>query len=370
MRSGVVRAVLLGLAVGLVGGPCGDVSAQTVRSGVLPTTLRWGPQRPDLLRFNRVEALSIGARAQLRPSSALGPLSVTATGRLGVADLEPNGRLDVTRETLRHRLTVSAYNELTALDETARHLGPANSAMAAVFGRDDGDYFYRSGAGVEWTPPTAARRAFRVGVHAEYHRAAVVEHSVSLPRAFDDTWIFRPNVVAVDGWEYGVSALVSPWWGTDPLLPRGGVSAEVRAGTGTADFVRASVGGILFLPLVPNLRVSLEARGGTTWGSPTPQRLWYVGGAETVRGYAPRTMAGTTFALARAEIQRTMVFGGLVVFSDLGWAGDRRDVTLATGLASVGAGLALVDGLVRVDVARRLREPRGTRADFYLDALR
>ena len=54
----------------------------------IPRTFRWGVQRPNLLRYNRVEGFSIGVRAQFRPQSALGPISVTSTARLGLAELE------------------------------------------------------------------------------------------------------------------------------------------------------------------------------------------------------------------------------------------------------------------------------------------
>ena len=78
------------LTIGLLAVNVAGAHAQQATAGIrpvgiaaVPTTLRWGPQRPDLLRFNRVEALSIGARAQIRPSTLAGPVSITATARLG-----------------------------------------------------------------------------------------------------------------------------------------------------------------------------------------------------------------------------------------------------------------------------------------------
>jgi len=354
-----------------------DVRAQAASAGLrpgglssMPTTLRWGPQRPDLLRFNRVEAVSIGARAQVRPTTWAGPTSITVTARLGVADLEPNARIDVASETLRRRLTASGFNELTAIDPEARHLGVANSTTALLGGRDDGDYFYRTGVGLEWTSPSAERRTFRVGAYAEYHRSADVEHSFTLPRAFDETWRFRPNFVAAEVWEVGVLAGLSPWWGSDPRLLRGGLDLEVRAATGGADFARASLTGVVVTPLGASASVTVEASAGTTWGSPAPQRLFYVGGAGTLRGYVPMTMNGTSFGTGRVEVVRTFPFGGLVLFSDAGWAGDRSDVTIPEALFSVGAGVALVDGLIRADVARTMRAPHRLRLDLYLDSMR
>jgi hypothetical protein len=59
----------------------------------------------------------------------------------------------------------------------------------------------------------------------------------------------------------------------------------------------------------------------------------------------------------------------IVVFSDAGWAGTRDDVDLDPPLLSAGVGASFLDGLVRVDLARALREPTGWRVDLYLDGL-
>ena len=61
------EAELRGLVRGLDDLP--DAPAQA-----MPRTFRWGMQRPDLVRYNRVEGLSLGARGQIRPETALGPL--------------------------------------------------------------------------------------------------------------------------------------------------------------------------------------------------------------------------------------------------------------------------------------------------------
>jgi hypothetical protein len=57
------------------------------------------------------------------------------------------------------------------------------------------------------------------------------------------------------------------------------------------------------------------------------------------------------------------------VFSDVGWAGDRRDVRWDDALQSVGIGLSLLDGLIRFDGAWAVREPDGFRFDAYLDQI-
>lgn len=334
-----------------------------------PRTLRWGLQRPDLMRFNRVEGLSVGARAQVRPQTVLGALSVTATARLGHADLHPNVRLELARETLRRRIALSGYHELESIDPDARHLGLGNSITALLVGRDDGDYYRRSGVALEWTPPSAGRRTFRVRGYAEYHEPVAVETDVALPNLWRDAWAFRPNLVADEGWEYGGLVELTPWWGTDPRLVQGGIGVSVLAATGAAEFARGSLGGSLVVPLPAELRMAVEAGVGGTAGSPSVQRLWYVGGPRTLRGYAPRRMGGESMVRGRVELARLFGFGGLSLFSDYAWAGDREAFSFDEGYYSLGAGLSLLDGLIRFDAAYGLREPRDFRVDLYLDAI-
>jgi hypothetical protein len=335
----------------------------------VPATLRWGFQRPDLLRYNRVEALSIGARGQLRPSTPLGPLSLTGTARIGIADLHPNGTIEITRETIERRVSVLGYHELTSIDERARNFGIGNSLLAATIGRDDGDYYRRTGGTLEWTPPTSQRRTFRVRGYAEYHEGVEAETSFALFHATSDTWAFRPNIAADDGWEYGGSLEVTPSWGSDPNLAQGGLDLLVQGGTGDFEYARSSLGGHVVLPLPARLRFAVEAAAGTTWGTPSTQRLWYVGGPTTLRGYDPRATGGRSFGRARVELARSFSFGRLSLFSDAGWAGDRGDVRWEDALRSVGIGMSLLDGLIRFDGAWALDEPGDFRFDAYLDQI-
>ncbi len=333
-----------------------------------PTTFRWGWQRPDLIRYNRVEGLSLGARVQIRPQTFAGPLSVTATGRIGHADLEPGARLDLTRETLRRRVTFSGYHELASLEPDARHLGLGNSLMAGFFGRDDGDYYRRSGAALEWTPPVARRGTWRLTAYAEYHQPTSVQTDFALFRFWKDDWSFRSNLRAEEGWEYGGMIELSPWWGTDPRMAQGGMHVSLLGATGDSEFARGSLTATAVVPMPADLRLGLEVGGGTVVGSPSIQRLWYVGGPRTLRGYAPMRMGGEDMVRARAELARTFSFGALSVFSDYAWAGDFDGFEVDLGFYSIGSGLSIVDGLIRFDAGYGLKAPRRLRIDFYLDA--
>jgi hypothetical protein len=334
-----------------------------------PWTLRIGPQRPDLVRYNRVEALSVGARAQVRPSTPLGPLSFTGTVRFGVADRHVNGRLDIAHETLDRRIVVSGYHELAAIEERARHFGVANSLTALLFGRDDGDYYRRSGGMIEWTPPTASPRTFRVRAFAEYHEEVDEETDFQLPRAWDDDASFRPNVPAEEGWDVGL--------GVELLLELIESDDRTRAGADlgitylrTPDYWRGALEYAGRVPLSRRTRVLYELEYGTTGGAVPPQRRWYLGGPLSLRGYAPRTLGGEGgFLRGRVELDRAFSFGRVVLFSDAGWSGDHDDMDLDDALYSAGAGLAVIDGILRIDGAWQLESPHDFRLDIYLDQI-
>jgi hypothetical protein len=56
-----------------------------------------------------------------------------------------------------------------------------------------------------------------------------------------------------------------------------------------------------------------------------------------------------------------------VLFSDLGWAGERESFPGRAPLAAAGVGASLLDGLIRLDLARALRTPTGWRFSVATD---
>ncbi|MEX2465868.1 MAG: hypothetical protein WD995_03095 [Gemmatimonadota bacterium] len=336
----------------------------------MPRWFRWGFQRPDLVRYNRVEEFSVGARGAVLPELFGRPLSLTGTLRVGTGDRHPNIRLDAERTTLRRTVSLSAYHELAGTDEGARHLGLGNSLLAALAGRDDGDYYRRSGAALIWTPAPATRQWYRVSVHSEYHEAVAGRTRLALPRVWkDDGWAFRPNLTAEEGWEHALGIHLSPSWGTDPARTHAGLEATGMVSFGDLEHAIASLTGRFVLPLPGDLRMGLLAGGGVATSDVSPQRALSVGGPRTLRGYAPRTLVGPCQARTRVEVQRAFSFGGISVFSDAAWAGACDALTPSAAMRSAGLGLSLVDGLLRFDLARGFDGPASTRLDVYLDGL-
>ena len=239
--------------------PRGDTVPEAPHAS-MPATFRWGLQRPDLIRYNRVEGLSLGGRGQIRPNTALGPLSLTATLRMGSGDRAPDARLDVALESLERRVTVSVFHELTPMDEDARHLRLGNSLTAVLFGRDDGEYYRRSGLWMEWTPPSAERRAFRVRAYAEHHDPVDATTDFNLWHLSDGAWAAAENLRADPGFEFGGLATWAPWWGTDPRRAQGGLEVTIQGAGGDFEYVRASLFARTVLPFP--LPVGMTVRCG------------------------------------------------------------------------------------------------------------
>jgi hypothetical protein len=337
--------------------------------------LDWGLQRPDLVRYNRVEGISVGARGSLRFGLGDAPVSAVLTARLGSADLEPRGALALTHETLGRSLTFSAYRDLQLVEPSTRGLGVGNSLMALLFGRDDGDYYQATGVAIGVTPPVAERAWYRARAYAERQDSAARETNASVMRQLGWDGGFRVGAPGFHADQAGVELTLSPWWGADPMRPGAGVEIGLQAERGDFDFERARLALRASLPLLAGSRLALSASGGTSWGSPSPQRLWTLGGPTSLRGFAPGVRIGPTFLSGRGELVVPLSrvpaarAVGLALFMDGGWAGGRDRIRWDEAIASAGVGLSILDGILRLDAAWGWHGQEGRRLDLYLDGL-
>jgi len=342
----------------------------------LPWSFEWGWARPDLLRYNRIEGPALGGRFR---GEVGGSYAFGATGFFGFADLEPKGRLELERATVRRRLKLGVYRELTPTDPEGRYLLLGNSANAFLLGRDDGEYYRATGADFTWRPPDGSRESFRVRAYVERQESVSRELDFALSHAFDDAWQFRPNVLADEGDEAGAEVRLAPWWGGDPAGTQVGLELygqvarwwPEEGGEPASTYGRTRALVRAAFPLAgPRWRLALEAEAGTTWGDATVQRSWFLGSSRTLRGYAASTLGGPSFTRGRVELARRYDLGSVSVFSDVGWAGRRREFEAADLYYGVGAGVSLLDGLVRFDLSHGLTGPeKEFRIDLYLDGL-
>ena len=350
-----------------------DLPAPTVKG--LLWSANWGWARPDLIRYNRVEGPAIGGRFE---ASIGGPYTFEASGFFGFADLEPKARLGLEHASVRRRLGLGVYRELTTTNPREGYLGFGNSMEALLFGRDDGEYYRAAGVDFTWRPPVAARESFEFRAYAERQQSLQSEIDFALFHAFDTSWEFRPNIDAGNVDEVGAELRLTPWWGSDPFQAQFGLDlygqgARWRATGQSADtdYARASAVLRLAFPVVyPTWRLGLEVGGGTTWGDAPAQRGWLLGGASTLRGYSASTARGSSFARGRLEVARTFDIGTVSAFGDVGWAGLRTDFDAEDFLYGVGLGGSALDGLIRMDLSYGLTGPANQfRIDLYLDAL-
>lgn len=350
------------------------ITGEEVESLARQLTPGFGDALPELsttlpglrtFRFNRVEGLSLGARA----SVTRGPLVVDGEARIGVADLEPNVELGIARETMFWRTRLAGYRRLTPFDPSSRALELGNSLSALLWGRDEADYFRATGVEIAGAPLRMGGSGYTWRVFAEHQHAVSKETDFSLARAWDDDGdVFREVRPADDADQAGAALALHRRFGSDrtpaQLITRLGIEGQ----TGDYEFGRLSALARVTAPSVGPFAVALEGAAGTTAGDVPLQGAWYVGGPQSVRGYAGALLGGTAFWRARAELATPLPAARLIVFGDAGWAGDRDSWELDPPLLSAGVGASLLDGLFRVDLSRALREPTGWRVDFYLDA--
>lgn len=331
----------------------------------------WSPQRPSLhyglerglLRYNRVEGLSAGIAAD----QTLGKgYAWSALARIGTADWEPNGELALGRSDGSRTLGAGVYRRLAVAADRGDPLGLGASLNALLFARDEGLYYRTGGAELTYARERGARLSARL--FAERQGSAHVETQLSLAKALNDVR-FRENIDAERATEYGAAAALRTTHGLDPRGFRLLSDLRLEGGTGTFDYARGSVDATISHGLPWMLEGALTMAGGLSGGRVPAQRLWYLGGSQTVRGHPIASAAGDAFWLGRAELGKTLTGVRPAIFYDAGWAGD-RDAWRHPGqpLSGAGVGASVMDGMIRFDVSKGVRPNRGWRTDLYLEA--
>jgi len=328
-------------------------------------SLKFGLGGAGLVRYNRVEALSMGARYQFD----FGRLTLDLTGRLGVGDLEPNGELGVGRETPDLRFRLAGYRRLAVANPATRALGVGNSLGALLLGRDDGAYFRAAGAEFTVQPAATAPQSFTWRLYAEHQSGAEKETDASFAHLLRKAHLFPDNITAARADQVGAALTLHGERGQNPAGVRAGADLSMDASVGTYAFARVALTTRLTLPLPGRLLGAVEAAAGTTGGAVPAQSAWYLGGPTTLRGYGGLAATGAAFWRGRVEIANSFPAARVALFSDAGWAGPDRAFSTGRALVSAGVGASFFDGLLRVDLARALRAPTGWRMDFYVDGI-
>lgn len=325
--------------------------------GVLPPpNLQFGL---SMTRYNRVEGFStgLGVEQQLGGGYVAGALA-----RIGTADREPNAELSLARTNLTTTVRLNGYNRLVSANDWGNPLSFGSSVSAFLFGRDEGFYYRASGAELLWTTERGARLDWRA--FAERQRPAHQETAFSLGADF------LPNIDATRGTFAGAAVRFVHTLGLDPRGFRMFTDMRLEAAGGDSTYGRGALDVTLSRDLGSRYAAALTAAGGSSVGGVPPQRRWFLGGTETIRGQrADTAQSGNAFWLSRLELARNDVGVRTSLFGDIGWVGDRSKVSeVGRPMSGVGVGFSGLDGLIRLDVARGIYPRKQTRVNLYLDA--
>jgi hypothetical protein len=329
-----------------------------------PATIYYGIDR-GMVRFNRVEGVSAGIMVE----QVLGA-GYTAGGlvRIGIADLQPLAEAFIDRSNMKTNVRLTGYRRLATANDWGNPLGAGASLTAALFGRDDGFYYRTLGAEVGGTHrPKTDGIALSWRLFGERQSEAVVETQRSLANMLNGVR-FLPNITAHEGMFWGSAGVAQFNWGVDPRGTRLFASTRVEAATGAASYGRAMTDLMVTRGLGSRTLATITGAAGSSVGDVPIQRFWYLGGAHTIHAQPAGALAGDAFWLARAELTRGNPLVRPILFGDVGWAGPRSEwATSYRPLNAVGAGLAMLDGLVRLDVSRPVTRANNWRVDLYFE---
>lgn len=340
-----------------------DALSMGAQAGFAPQPLVIGADRP---RYNRIEGLSLGVRAD----QALGDgYAVAATARIGVADRQPNVELSGSRSDLRRTLVLTGYNRLVSANDWGTPFSLVRSIDAFLFARDEGYYYRASGLELASTPDETTGSTWSWALFAEQQRTAQVRTNFSLARAafgidFDTNLVARREPVV------GARTRLSFSHGENPQGLRTFTEIRLEAadgresgGYGRGAFEVTTSHGI------GNGAAALTLGAGSSLGNLPAQRNWYLGGSQTVRGQRPGAANGDAFWLARAEAAHGVGVIRPALFADMGWAGDRTTWReMGRPLSGAGVGATVLDGLLRLDVARGIFPEKKWRVETYVEA--
>lgn len=319
------------------------------------------------LRYNRVEGVSAGL-AYVQPIGA-GWTSRQAL-RYGIGEGRWQSSTTWSKTSGRRSLSARVHAGTAAVSDYGQPFTVGASSAALWRGHDDGVYVRASGLDVTWQ--TEPRGATRARAFIERQATMPVVTQWTLDGGSVDSRM-GPNVVARNGTWSGVAFEDRRTFGLDPAAWRAFTEARLEVASGASTYGRWLGEGTVVTPTWGRVNASTTWAYGGTVGAPPPQRHFFLGGVQTVRGHfvSPGVAgySGAAFWFGRHELTYGRPAGRVALFYDVGWAGSGltpvggREALLRGG----GVGLTLLDGLIRVDWARGEAPRQQTRLDVTMD---
>jgi hypothetical protein len=330
----------------------------------------WAPQRMTVSwglgqsRYNRVEGFSTGIllREELGRGYAWSALLRGSQG-----DRQFNGELGVARTDGRTTFKASAYRRLVSASDWGDPFSFSASLPSLFAGRDEAFYYRAWGGELMRTSEYHGHVAWRAFAEEEWNAPVTTRFSVFAGRRDKN---FIDNVETPFGKYAGASVRWRQNWGASAEGWERIADVRFEGAAGTSAYARSafdlSVAHTVFGPI----SASITGAGGSSLGDVPPQRKWFLGGAQTVRGQDAGAATGNAFWFARAEVGRFSHGSRLSVFGDIGWAGS-RDADWGRSqrpMAGSGVGTSLFGGLLRFDAASGIWPKEQRRSYFSVDA--
>lgn len=304
--------------------------------------LAW-EQFSDVVRYNRVQGLSVGAGLQVRPGPAFTTLLIN--GRFAFGNLEPTGAVVWRRDGPGGRLDIKAYWDVQEVEPWTRGVGVGNSLNAFFTGHDDAEYYRGAGGGFSYRWNAGLLRDVEFVAVFESQRSMPTEVSAPIPDLFGDG-TFPMNRSIVEG-EYVRSRLTRT--GSIGLVEHheGAELLSSQEQTAARFWIAAAI------PFrVVQRTGTLTLRAGTVAGDSLTQMAFRLGGPQTVRGYTYGTRVDRRFwsgqldfALTRSQLIAPVVFA------------DAGDTFTAEPMVGGGLGVSFVNGLIRFSLSKGFVNP-------------
>ena len=298
----------------------------------------------DIWRYNRAEGASLGAGYEWRPGPAF--VSLLGKARYAFTDGRLEGALTLRRDAPSSRLELMVYSEMRDADPLAPGLTFVNSLEALWFARDDGDYVFGQGGALRYQRPLGGVADLTLEARYGAESAPLRLAHSGLNDLLGGSGEFAPNGPVLSG-RYGV-ATAELVGGSRPFNWRAGVEGTVGTGTHGRGWLAATARS----PLVGGLDVTASGWVGAGAGDSIPQRDFRLGGEKTLRGYPAGWLRGVSAWTVGIDLGLARRTVSPVVFADAGQVAPRGLRFAGRPEISVGAGLSLLGGALRLDAAR------------------
>ncbi|MGD2121378.1 MAG: hypothetical protein PVJ76_06525, partial [Gemmatimonadota bacterium] len=326
------------------------------------------PFASSVVRHNRTEGLFLGAGVSHIPRPSLGMF------------LYGGYSFGRRRPTLELRFTGGEKfptTQLHVFKGRPRDLGPVpaisgvlNTLASLTLQEDYTDLFFSTGV--------SASHAFSLGAGSRLELTGRWEKQSPgrdvVSSDLEDTdyrpviWLDRGTWTSLEA----AGSFATPWKDlqltVQGLLGRFDLEADTEPvfGESSGKSFGSLAGGLSYQKrwLTRGATLTVDLQGGSLFGAPPLQARYFLGGRQTVPGYAFRSQVGDRYWLARSEASMGLLppFLSLRAFGAAGraWGGDLVPDLLSTSvkdppvLLSAGLGLALGWDVIRMDFARGL----------------